>query len=63
MKTRVELAAQFAHRLKQAPRPLTVLEDVFGSDVSPATRDAVMRAESQEQAYALLILSPEFQRR
>ena len=30
---------------------------------SAATRQAVSRAEKPEQAYALLILSPEFQRR
>jgi len=63
MKTRVELATQFAHQVKQAPRPLTLVDEVLGSDVSDATRLAVTRAETVEQAYALLILSPEFQRR
>jgi uncharacterized protein (DUF1800 family) len=63
VKTRVELAAQFAHRIKQAPRPLTVFQEVLGPEASAATREAVTRAESQEQAYALLILSPDFQRR
>ena len=63
MKTRVELAAQFARQVKDAPRPPALLEDVLGASASPATRQAVARAETPEQAYALLILSPEFQRR
>jgi uncharacterized protein (DUF1800 family) len=63
MKTRVELAARFAGQIKDAPRPAALLEDVLGPTVSSATREAVARAETREQAYALLILSPEFQRR
>jgi len=63
MKTRLELAAQFAHQLKNAPRPLQMVSDILGPSASQATREAVMRAESEEQAYALLLLSPEFQRR
>ncbi len=63
MKTRLELAAQFAHQVKDAPRPETLVEDILGPGASAATREAIARAESQEQAYALLMLSPEFQRR
>ena len=63
MKTRVELAAQFARQVKNAPSPPALLEQILGPAASPATREAVKRAESQGQAYALLILSPEFQRR
>ena len=63
MKTRVELAAQFARQVKDAPRPPELLEQVLGAGASAATRQAVARAETPEQAYALLILSPEFQRR
>jgi uncharacterized protein (DUF1800 family) len=62
MKTRVELAIQFARQLKDPPAPLALIEDVMPS-ASAATREAATRAESREQAYALLILSPEFQRR
>ena len=40
-----------------------LVEDILGPGASAATREAVTRAESREQAYALLILSPEFQRR
>ena len=63
MKTRVELAARFAGQIKDAPKPTALLEDVLGPTASNATREAVARAETREQAYALLILSPEFQRR
>lgn len=63
VKTRLELAMQFARQVKDAPRPPELLETVVGPGVSAATREAVTRAESHEQAYALLILSPEFQRR
>jgi uncharacterized protein (DUF1800 family) len=63
MKTRVELATRFASQIKDAPRPTALLEDVLGPTASNATRQAVGRAETREQAYALLILSPEFQRR
>jgi len=63
MKMRVELATRFAAQIKDAPTPTSLLEDVLGPTVSSATREAVGRAETREQAYALLILSPEFQRR
>ena len=63
MKTRVELANRFAAQIRDAPAPTALLEDVLGPTASPATREAVSRAETREQAYALLILSPEFQRR
>jgi uncharacterized protein (DUF1800 family) len=63
MKTRVELAARFAGQIKDAPKPTALLEDVLGPTASSATREAVARAETREQAYALLILAPEFQRR
>ena len=63
MKMRLELAAQFARQTKDAPAPADLIERFFGSAASTPTREAVTRAESREQAYALLIMSPEFQRR
>ena len=63
MKTRLQLAAQFAHQIKDAPAPLAMVDDILGPTASAATRETVTRAESREQAYALLLLSPEFQRR
>jgi uncharacterized protein (DUF1800 family) len=63
MKTRLQLAAQFAHQIKDAPAPLELVGDILGPNAGAATRETVSRAESREQAYALLMLSPEFQRR
>ena len=63
IKMRVELVAQFARQIKDAPPPSALVEDILGPGASAETREAVTHAESREQAYALLILSPEFQRR
>jgi uncharacterized protein (DUF1800 family) len=63
LKMRLELAVQFARQIKDAPPPQALVEDILGPAASPSTREAVARAESREQAYALIILSPEFQRR
>ena len=58
-----ELAAQFARQVKDTPSPTALIDDVLGSSVSTPTREAITRAESREQAFALLLMSPEFQRR
>ena len=63
MKLRLEIAVQFARQVKNGPRPRDFVDDVLGADVSSATRETVTHAESAEQAYALALLSPEFQRR
>jgi uncharacterized protein (DUF1800 family) len=63
VKMRVELAAQFARQAKDAPSPATLVDEILGLSASAPTREAVMRAESREQAVALLLMSPEFQRR
>ena len=63
MKMRLELAAQFSRQTKDAPAPADLIDDILGPAASAPTREAVMRAESREQAFALLIMSPEFQRR
>ena len=62
IKTRVEIAAGLARRVKDAPPPRDLLARVL-PDAGEWTRQTVLRAESPAQAYALLILSPEFQRR
>jgi uncharacterized protein (DUF1800 family) len=38
-------------------------DDLFAGTLSDFTRQAIARAESREQALALLLMSPEFQRR
>jgi uncharacterized protein (DUF1800 family) len=62
IKTRVEIAAGLGRIAKDAPPPRELIERVL-PDASDLTRDTLLRAESRPQAYALLILSPEFQRR
>jgi uncharacterized protein (DUF1800 family) len=40
-----------------------MLDLIAGEAVSPETRQTVARAETRQQAFALLLMSPEFQRR
>jgi uncharacterized protein (DUF1800 family) len=63
MKTRFEIAALWAEKMPRDLDPNEVAAAVIGVDASRDTLLAVQRAESPEQAYALLFLSPEFQRR
>ena len=62
IKMRVEIATGFAHQAKDAPPPPELLARVL-PDASPDTKSAVLRCETPQQAYALMLLSPEFQRR
>ncbi len=63
LKLRLDLAAQIAHRSDPTTEPMALLESAAGPDASAETRQAIARAESREQAVALLLMSPEFQRR
>ncbi|UDL96301.1 DUF1800 family protein [Lichenihabitans sp. PAMC28606] len=63
MKLRLDLSVQIAHGVRSAKAPLDMLDDLAGQEASAETRLAVSRAESREQAMALLLMSPEFQRR
>ena len=63
MKLRLDIAAQLASRLGDSIDPRTLLEFALGDAASPDTRRVVERAESRQQALALLLMSPEFQRR
>jgi len=60
---RLDVANNFAERVADRTDPRDVIENVFGSCVSAETRQAVDRAESRQQALALLFMSAEFQRR
>lgn len=64
VKTRIDVAAGWGRQAANAvqdPRRLT--DDILGPILSPETKQAVARAESRPQAVALLLMSPEFQRR
>jgi len=63
MKLRLDIAAQVATRLADNVDPRDLLELVAADAASPETRRTVERAESRQQALALLLMSPEFQRR
>lgn len=63
MKLRLDIAAQISQRVHDIANPLDTLETAFGPAASPETREAVARAESKQQGLALLLMSPEMQRR
>jgi uncharacterized protein (DUF1800 family) len=63
MKLRLDIAAQIASRLGDSIDPRDLLELVVADAASSDTRRTIERAESRQQALALLLMSPEFQRR
>ncbi|THD63067.1 MAG: DUF1800 family protein [Bradyrhizobium sp.] len=63
MKLRLDIAAQISSRLADSVDPRDLLELVVADAASSETRHTVERAETRQQALALLLMSPEFQRR
>jgi uncharacterized protein (DUF1800 family) len=63
MKLRLDIAAQVASRVGTNIDPRDLLELAIGDAASVDTRRTIERAESRQQALALLLMSPEFQRR
>jgi uncharacterized protein (DUF1800 family) len=63
MKLRLDVAAQVASRVADRVDPRDLLELVAADAASADTRRTIERAESRQQALALLLMSPEFQRR
>ncbi len=63
MSVRLDFASQCAHRAKTPMNPNELLIAVLGASVSDETKQAVARADSREQGIALVLMSPEFQRR
>ncbi|MEZ2406713.1 uncharacterized protein (DUF1800 family) [Bosea sp. OAE752] len=64
IKTRIDVAAGWGRQTANAvPDPRSQADDILGPILSPETKQAVARAESRPQAIALLLMSPEFQRR
>ena len=63
LSVRLDVAAQFGHRAKTTLEPDALLTALLGNTVSPETRQTVARADSREQALAMILMSPEFQRR
>jgi uncharacterized protein (DUF1800 family) len=64
IKTRIDVAAGWGRQAaNNVADPRAATEAVLGPLLSAETRQAVARAESKPQALALLLMSPEFQRR
>jgi uncharacterized protein (DUF1800 family) len=63
MKLRLDISAQVASRLGGNIDPRDLLELAAADAASPETRRTIERAETRQQALALLLMSPEFQRR
>ena len=62
IKTRLDLALQFARPLTRID-PRDLAGRLFGDGLSNETWTAIARAETRPQGLALLLMSPEFQRR
>src|SRR6266404_1626700 len=63
MKLRLDVSAQIASRLAANIDPRDLLQLAAADAASPETRRTIELAESRQQALALLLMSPEFQRR
>jgi uncharacterized protein (DUF1800 family) len=63
MKLRLDVAAEVASRVGDNVDPRELLELVAADAASAETRQTIERAESKQQALALLLMSPEVQRR
>jgi len=63
IKLRLDISAQIASRLADGVDPRDLLELAAADAASAETRRTIERAESRQQALALLLMSPEFQRR
>ncbi|MBM3546686.1 MAG: DUF1800 domain-containing protein [Alphaproteobacteria bacterium] len=63
MMRRVEFALAFAGRVRTRMEPGDLAESVLGDALSDETGTAIRRAGSRSEALALMLASPEFQRR
>jgi uncharacterized protein (DUF1800 family) len=63
IKLRLDIASQMGARLGPNINPLDLLEFAAADAASIETRRTIERAESRQQALALLLMSPEMQRR
>ncbi|MDB5618421.1 DUF1800 family protein [Tardiphaga sp.] len=63
LKLRLDIAAQISSRIADSMDARELLDVVAGQAASSETRQTIARAETRQQALALLLMSPEFQRR
>jgi uncharacterized protein (DUF1800 family) len=60
---RLSYAQGFAGAHTPMGDPVQVAEDALGARLSPAAYTTIKRAETRQEAFAILLMSPEFQRR
>lgn len=60
---RMQFAQGFAAQAVQGRDPKDLAAGALGARLGPATATAIARAESRPEGFALLLMSPEFQRR
>ena len=63
MERRLDVANNFAERVADKADPEDVIQNVLAASVSKEVNEAVGRAETRQQALALLFMSADFQRR
>jgi len=63
IRERMRIAEKAARIVPKGLDPRAAATDLMGAGLSPATAEAVRRAETREQGFVLLAMSPEFQRR
>lgn len=63
IKTRLEFAMQVGRQVGGRIDPRELADQLYGSGLGAETRQAVARAEARPQGIAILLMSPEFQRR
>ena len=63
MKMRFAWASTLASQANVQANPSDIAHIIFADAASPETNQAIARAESRNQGFALLLMSPEFQRR
>jgi uncharacterized protein (DUF1800 family) len=60
---RMQFAQAFSAKAVADRDPKTLAGDALGERLTPDTAKAIARAESRQEGFALLLMSPEFQRR
>jgi uncharacterized protein (DUF1800 family) len=63
LRERLRIAEVASRQFRRDADPRAHLEALFATSASDATRKAIERAETREQAFELMMMSPEFQRR
>jgi len=63
VKLRLDVASQISSRIADTLEPIDLLQACAGEAASAETRKTIEGAETRQQALALLLMSPEFQRR